>query len=173
MRIGGATRGKVAGKIASVIGAYLIAFANPARAVNDEADFLRRASIGHLTAILEGRLAVERAADPRVRALAQRFVDEDKSAGADLETASQGSGAAAVLALDPIHQIHVTALQEKYGTEFDEAYIADQIEVHCNALSLHADYMLLGGNAKLVALARKMVPISEQQCVDAKALSGR
>jgi hypothetical protein len=38
-------------------------------------------------------------------------------------------------------------------------------------LTLYADYMLLGDNAKLKALAIKMIPITEAQLKQTQALS--
>jgi predicted outer membrane protein len=66
----------------------------------------------------------------------------------------------------------VTALQSKSGVDFDKTYIADQGEIHSNTLTLYADYMLLGDNAKLKALAVKMIPITQAQLSKAQALSG-
>jgi len=70
------------------------------------------------------------------------------------------------------HQARVTTLQNKSGEDFDETYIADQGEIHSNTLTLYADYMLLGDNAKLKALAIKMIPVTEAQLKKAQALSG-
>jgi hypothetical protein len=53
----------------------------------------------------------------------------------------------------------------------DKAYVADQGEIHSNTLTLYADYMLLGDNAKLKALAIKMIPITEAQLKQTQALS--
>ena len=66
----------------------------------------------------------------------------------------------------------MTALQSKSGADFDKAYVADQSETHSNALTLYGDYMLLGDNEKLKALAIKMIPITETQLKDVRALSG-
>jgi predicted outer membrane protein len=63
-------------------------------------------------------------------------------------------------------------LQNLSGDDFDKAYIADQGENHSNALTLYADYMLLGDNPKLKALAIKMIPITQAQLRNAQALSG-
>ena len=74
--------------------------------------------------------------------------------------------------LDGGHQARVTTLQNKSGEDFDKTYIADQGEIHSNTLTLYADYMLLGDNAKLKALAIKMIPVTEAQLKKAQALSG-
>ena len=137
----------------------------------DEIDFVTRASIGNLFAIAESQLAISRTEDPKVKAFAERLVEEQGKAGTELELAAEGSGATVQAALDADHQTRVTALQTKSGSDFDKTFVADQREIHSNILTLYADYMLLGDNAKLKALAIKMIPITESQLKNAQALS--
>jgi putative membrane protein len=137
-----------------------------------EIDFVTRASVGHLFAIAESRLAVDRADDPKVKALAQQFVEDHRKAQAELGPAADGSGAALAIAVDADHQGRLTTLQGKSGAEFDKAYLVDQQEIHSNTLTLYADYMLLGDNARLKALAIKMIPITEAQLKKTVALAG-
>jgi putative membrane protein len=137
----------------------------------DEIDFVTRASIGNLFAIAESQLAIDRADDPKVKAFAQQLVEDHQKANAALETATDGSGAAVATRLDEDHQARVTTLQGKSGADFDKAYVADQGEIHSNALTLYADYMLLGSNAKLKALAIKMIPVTQTQLKNVLALS--
>jgi putative membrane protein len=136
-----------------------------------EIDFVTRASIGNLFAIAESELAISRTDDPEVKAFAEQLVEDHQKAEAALEPAADGSGAAVATALDGDHQARVTALQSKSGADFDKAYVADQGEIHSNTLTLYADYMLLGDNAKLKALAIKMIPITEAQLKKTQALS--
>lgn len=154
----------------AVIGFALIA--GPARAGKDEVDFVTRASTGHLFAIAESQLAVDRASNPKIRAFAQQLVEAHKEAESELESAATGSGATVATALDADHQAHLTELHGKSGADFDKAYIADQVEIHSNTLTLYADYMLLGDNAKLKQFAIKMIPMTEKQYKSANALSG-
>ena len=146
----------------------------PARAgdASAEIDFVTRASIANLVAIAESRLALSRATDPKVKAFASRLIRAHEIAESALQEAAEHSGAAPSTMPDPVHQARLTALQSKFGGEFDKAYVADQAQVHSNALTLYGDYMLLGDNAKLKALAIKMIPTTEAQFKTAQALSG-
>lgn len=137
-----------------------------------EIDFVTRASVGNLFAIAESELALSRADASKVRLFAQQLVDDHEKAKAALDSAADGSGARAPATLDGDHEARVTALQNLSGDDFDKAYIADQGENHSNALTLYADYMLLGDNPKLKALAIKMIPITQVQLRKAQALSG-
>ena len=148
--------------------------ANSARAEDAKAeiDFVTRASVGHLYAIEESQLAADHATDPNLKAFAGELIADHQKAQAELAPAAAGSGATPATALDADHQAHLTALRAKSGTDFDKAYVADQVEIHSNTLTLYADYMLLGDNAKLKALAIKMIPITEGQLKKAQALEG-
>nr|WP_321984676.1 DUF4142 domain-containing protein [uncultured Lichenicoccus sp.] len=143
-----------------------------ARDAKDEIDFVTRASSGNLAATSESRLALSRASSPEVKAFAARLVEAQEAAEAALQVAAQGSGAVALNRLDPDHQASMTALDGKHGKSFDDAYVADQVEVHSNALTLYADYMLLGDNRKLKALAIRMIPITQAQFRGALTLCG-
>jgi putative membrane protein len=156
-----------------VVGLVLAAAASAsAGRFNPEGDFVTRAAIGNLFATAESRLALDRAAGPTVKTFARRLVAEHGSAQAALAAAADGSGAAVPTTLDEPHQARLTALQGKSGADFDKAYVADQGEAHSNALTLYGDYMLLGDDAKLKALAIKMIPITAAELKDAQSLAG-
>jgi putative membrane protein len=137
-----------------------------------EIDFLTRASGADVMAIAESQLALARARDPQVKAFARRLLDAHQTSAAELKAAAIGSGASPATKLDHSQQALVAALGVKSGPAFDKAYVADQLAVHSNALTLYADYMLWGENAKLNALAVKMIPITEGQLKEAVGLEG-
>jgi putative membrane protein len=155
-----------------VIGVALLVTPACAGDAKAEIDFVTRASIGNLFAIAESQLAIARTNDPGVKAFAQQLIEDHERAKAALESAADGSGATVSAALDRDHQTRVATLQNKSGADFDRTYIADQGEIHSNTLTLYADYMLLGDNTKLKALAIKMIPVTQAQLKKAQALSG-
>jgi putative membrane protein len=106
-----------------------------------------------------------------VKALAHRLAEVHEGAETALPAAADGSAVTIATALDPNHQARVTALQRKSGAGFDKAYVADQVALHSNALTLYGDCMLLSGNKKLKTLALKMIPVTETQLDDIRALS--
>jgi putative membrane protein len=155
-----------------VIGFLLSAAPIWAAEFNAEADFVTRASNSNLFAIEESRLALGRTRAPQLKTFARRLFDEHGKAETELQAEAKGSGATVPARLDQDHQARLKALRGKSGAEFDKAYVADQGENHSNALTLYADYMLLGENEKLHALAIKMIPITEAQLKDAQTLAG-
>jgi putative membrane protein len=161
-------------RFSSIVATWLALLATSALAsdAKPEIDFVTRASIGNLFAIAESELAISRSEDPKVKAFAQQLVEDHQKAQAELQPAADGSGAALATALDRDHQARVSDLRGKSGADFAKAYFADQSEIHSNTLTLYADYMLLGDNAKLKALAIKMIPITEAQLKKANVLAG-
>jgi putative membrane protein len=139
---------------------------------NAEADFVTRAANSNLFAVTESRLALNRTRDPHLKILARRLLEEHGRAEADLQPAAKGSGATVPATLDQDHQARLTALRGKSGVDFDKAYLADQVENHLNALTLYGDYMMLGDNKKLNALAVDMIPITQAQLNEARTLAG-
>jgi putative membrane protein len=155
-----------------VLGLLLSVAPASAGGFNAEVDFVTRASTADLVAVAESRLALGRASNPKVKAFARRLVADHGNAEAALQAAASGSGARVATALAPDDQRRIGALQGKSGADFEKTFVADQLAVHSNALTLYADYMLLGDNAKLKALAIKMIPIAEAQLKDAQVLDG-
>lgn len=154
------------------IGLFLSGAAALAGEFNAEVDFVTRASTANLFAIAESRLALERTSEPKVKAFARQMIDAHRTAQAELRIATEKSGARVSTSLSLDDQTRLAALQRQSGTNFDKAYVADQGEIHSNALTLYADYMLLGDNEKLKALAIKMIPIDEAQLRTIQAISG-
>jgi putative membrane protein len=153
-----------------VIGFALLA--GPAWAVDDDVDFVTRASIGNRFAITESQLALDRSGNPKVKNLAQRLVEDHNKAERELEAAVDGSGARVSVTLDADRQMQAKALQDKSGADFDRAYLDDQSENHSNLLTLYADYMLLGDDPKLKPLAVRMIPVTERQLESTQAIAG-
>jgi putative membrane protein len=156
-----------------IIGLLLSVALAAAGGFSAEVNFVTRASTGNLFVVEESRLALDRTEDPQVKALAHQLIDEHGAAQAELEAAADGSDASVATTLDSIRQARLTALQSKSGADFDKTYIADQSETHSNALTLYGDYMLLGENKKLKALAIKLIPVTETQLKTVRALPGK
>ncbi len=156
----------------SFIGLALSANAGWAEGGKDEVDFVTRASIGNLIAIAESQLALERSTNSSIKVFAQHLVEDHEIAEPALQVAAAKSGVTVPTALNQDELARLANLKGKSGPEFDKAYVDDQVEIHANALTLYADYMLLGSNGSLKALATKMIPIAQKQFKDAQALSG-
>lgn len=100
------------------------------------------------------------------------MIQDHQTAEAALQASAAGSGATVPTKLDQTNQADVSALRGASGAKFDKTYVAAQVAIDSNALTLYADYMLLGDDAKLKALATKMILLVQAQLNQAVALSG-
>lgn len=158
--------------LASIIGFGLSLAPAMSATFNAEVDFVTRAATAEIVAIAESQLAIDRTHNPKIKTFAQRMIQDQRAAEAALQASAAGSGATVPTKLNPVNQADVTALRGASGAKFDKAYAAAQVAIYSNALTLYADYMLLGDDAKLKDLATKMIPIVQAQLNDAVALAG-
>lgn len=163
------------GRILAATIAMILLTAGAADAASTAADidFVTRASAADLTALEESRLALDRAADAGVADFARRIIAERGGDEAALQDAARNAGVAVPTVLDPDHQARLATLRNLSGATFDRAYLAEQAEIQSNALTLYGDYMLLGDDAALKALAIRMIPVTQAAFKTVQALSGR
>src|ERR1700743_2063284 len=100
-----------------VMGLMLLATPAWAADAKAEIDFVTRASVGHLFAITESRLALDKADGPKVEGFAQQLIEDHQRDKTALEAAADGSGATVATALDGDHLARVTALQGSSGAD--------------------------------------------------------
>lgn len=78
----------------------------------------------------EGALASTQAKDPRVKALAQQFVDEANTFAGKLTPLAAASGIRPPIELRNDLRVRLGHMQLQQGLDFDRIYLADQIASH-------------------------------------------
>lgn len=137
------------------------------------ATFVPKAQISDLYEIEAGRIAVQRAQKPEVKAFAQRMVDHHTMAASKFSAAMREAKVnAAVPSLDTEHLNKLEALRTASTTAFDRMYVAQQVEAHEAALRLHRAYAAGGDKAPLKAAAREATTMVEQHLQDIRGISG-
>lgn len=127
--------------------------------------FIEKAAIGGLYEVETSRIALEKSANPDVKAFAQQMIDDHTKANAGLKAAVAATTLTSPqipTALDKEHQDEVADLKSKTGTDFDEEYISDQEDAHEDAVALFKDYASDGDNAALKEFASKTLPTLEE-----------
>jgi putative membrane protein len=139
-----------------------LAAATAAPPISDE-DFARIASMANTNEIAEARLALQRTQSPRVRAFAQRMIDDHSTAQVQLQAANRGTGLmpAPVLAVSPADKAEYDALTNA-GSDFDARYMLAQVPDHQNAVAAFGWEAANGKDASLRAYAVKTLPIVQQ-----------
>ena len=124
-----------------------------------DAEFVAKASVGNTFEIEEAKLAVQRATDPRLKAYAQKMIDEHDAAMKKLTDAAGKAGSKSEMMLDKPHQAMLDNLKGFNGTDFDKIYMADQIASHAETVALLSDYQQNGQNSDLKGWAKQSLPV--------------
>ena len=151
----------------------LAALASPAFAQDAPSapDFAMKASVGNTFEVTESKLALKQSSSPKVKAFARKMISDHGMAEKKLAVAAKGSGTKVEMMLDDPHQAMVTALQSKTGSDFDKAYLADQIQAHQETAALLTAYKDGGTDAKLKGWATKTLPTVDMHLKLVEAMS--
>lgn len=137
--------------------------------VNDE-KFVKEAAMGGLAEVQLGKLAEEKASSPAVKQFAQRMVQDHTKANDQLKQVAGKEGVAVPSSLDSKHQKRVDKLSKLSGSEFDKAYIKDQLKDHKNDVSDFKDEANYGTKPGVKNFASETLPTLEQHLSMVKAL---
>jgi putative membrane protein len=104
----------------------------PKLASPDDVNFVKEASLGNMTEVALGRLAVEKSSDPQVKKFGQQMIEDHTKAQAALRSAATKEGLSSDLpgALDHEHEQVVEKFRNLSGPEFDRAYKEDMLKDH-------------------------------------------
>lgn len=122
-----AAPGKVAGKPAPV--------GEHTSLNKEDQEFLHHAAELNLGEIHAG-LAAEKAGDPQIKKLAQRFLQSHQTAQKQLEKLAASKGITLPTQLDKAQQEKLDMLSKKTGADFDKQYLQDQVSGHEKAITL-------------------------------------
>lgn len=135
-------------------------------------EFVNAAGQANLVEIRTAEMALERAADPDVKAFAQKLIDDHTAAGEALRAAAS----AAALApppetLDDFHMRRINDLNESDGDEdFDKDFMALQVDAHNDTIDLFRDYATDGDVTQLQSFASQTVATLETHKMTAETV---
>ncbi|PVM82961.1 DUF4142 domain-containing protein [Caulobacter endophyticus] len=132
-------------------------------AVNAEA-FARDAAIGGMYEIESSKLALEKAANPDVKASAKMIIADHEAADAKLKALVAAGKAPGPLptALDERRKGMLDNLRGASAKDFDDRYLDQQTMAHHEALLAFNGYAKTGDNADLKAFAAETAPKLEK-----------
>jgi putative membrane protein len=122
------------------------------------APFAREAAIGGMSEVELGRLAVERATDPSVKAFAQHMVDDHSKANVELQMIAAQAGITLPGQIDAAAKAAFTKLSALSGPTFDRAYIADMVKDHKTDIALFEKASRMSGDSALKKFAADKLP---------------
>ena len=136
----------------------------------DDADFAVKAADASLAEVDLGKLAVERAVDPRVKAFAQHMIDGHQKANEELMSIAIRLDITLPPVVSEDQANKQMQLRDETGADFDRAYMDRMVKDHNQAVSLFEDAASDARNPDLQAFATKTLPTLKKHHEEAKAL---
>lgn len=159
---------------AGIAGALSMAVCH-AYAAESAAGFVRKASVANEFEIESSKLALEKSQDKDIKSFAQRMIDDHKKAGDDMKEALSASklDLKPETQLDDKHQQIIKKLESLSTDDFNNAYVAAQVDAHDEAVSLFSDYAKNGGDEALKHFASETLPTLKSHQTHVKDLKAK
>ena len=137
----------------------------------DDNKFLKDAAIGAMVEVELGKIAVQKASSDAVKQFAQKMVDDHTKANEELRQIAITTNINVPDALDSKHQSRVDKLSKLSGTEFDRAYIKDQLKDHQQDVKEFQNEAENGNREAVKNFASKTLPMLQEHLNMAKDLN--
>jgi putative membrane protein len=148
--------------------------ASAVAAGNNATAFVPAAAIADMYEVEAGKIAAERAKDPKIKAFGQMMVQDHTATTAGLKDALAKSGLSITppTEMDDRRKGMVQNLRAAGDSDFDMAYLHQQLAAHLEALTLHKGYADHGDNDALKAAAAKTAPKVQMHLDHLKDIGG-
>jgi putative membrane protein len=133
--------------------------------------FVMDAARGNLAEVELGKLASEKASNPKVKEFAQRMVQDHTKAYDELKTLAQSKNITVPATMDAKHQATHDRLAKLSAEMFDRAYAREMVMGHRMMLAMVRKESQTGMDAEVKAWATKMLPSVQEHLMMAESLS--
>jgi putative membrane protein len=137
----------------------------------DDKKFVKDAALGGMAEVELGKLAAQKATDPKVKEFAQKMVDDHTKANDNLKQAAGKSNIQIPDALDSKHQSRIDKLSKLSGENFDKAYVKDQLKDHQTDVREFTDEAQNGSDPNVKSFASSTLPILQHHLEMVKDLN--
>jgi predicted outer membrane protein len=155
--------------IFAIAAAWALVAAGPAAAQNTQsspksgesradAKHLKDLAIANMAEVETGKLALEKAQDPKVKEFAQHMVDDHSKMLDEVKNLAQSKGVELPGAPDAKHDKVMKKLQSASGADFDRQYMRAMVKDHRDALKLTQRTAKGAKDPDLKAAAQKAAP---------------
>jgi putative membrane protein len=161
-----------AAALAACFGLAVAARADEKRIATDR-EFVTEAADGGMAEVKLGELAQTQAANPEVRKLGEKIVEDHTMANKQLMTLLRTKGMPMpTKELSKKSQETYDRLSRLKGPEFDRAYLKNMVEDHRQDITLFESVAKNGKDADLRAFAMKTLPTLREHYQKARELAG-
>jgi putative membrane protein len=121
------------------------------------------ATVANMFEMQASELAVKQAKDAITREFAKHMIADHSKAGEEIKSAAEADKVVLPTQLDDEHQAELDALAVAKGSDFDKAYLAQQLEAYETAVALFSVYCTSGEEGDMKKFAAKTLPALTQQ----------
>ena len=93
-------------------------------------DFAKKAAVGGMAEVELGKVASEKASNPRVKEFGEKMVADHTKANAALKAAASKEGITLPTSIDAHEQHEMNEIKNLSGADFDKKYMAEMVEDH-------------------------------------------
>ena len=130
--------------------------------------FVNKARSAGLAEVKAGEIAAQRAQDAKVKAFAQRMIDDHNKANREMEDLAKRKGWTLATTVDESCQKELDRIAAATAQEFDRTYMEMQLKAHEEAVKLFQRESENGQDLELKALAGKTLPTLQEHLQLAK-----
>lgn len=127
-----------------------------------DAGFMREAAQGNEAEVEMGRIAVQRAVNPDVRAFGQRMIDDHSKANGQLMQLASNKEISLPTEPNLAQRMTADSLQKKSGEDFDKTYMKTMVEDHEKDVKAYENEINTGKDPDVLAYARDTLPILKE-----------
>lgn len=138
-----------------------------------DAEFVRKAAQTNIAEVKLGKLAAERASNPKVKQFAQLMVEDHSKAQRELAQIAEQKQLTVSTELENKHQMVADKLGRLSGDEFDREYAKTMAKGHKEAVELYEAQSRHGKDAELRAFAAKTLPTVQKHLEMAQNLANQ
>lgn len=120
--------------------------------------FLLKAAKGNLAEVMTGQLALRKSKNPQVRQLAQHLISEHGAANVQLMPIITRKVLPMPRTPGVMHSATYDVLSNLKGTQFDQMFMAAQVEAHENSINMYQQELTIGRDADARAYAAAVLP---------------
>ena len=135
--------------------------------------FLVAAHDSNLNEILAGRLALKRATDKRVRALARMFIEHHTLLDRQVRQVARRLDVRLPNEPSAQTQLELALLAQFSGAQFNRAWLIQQLIAHARAIVLTEIELTLGRQRLVLGLAAAAAPVIQQHYQELRALAAK
>ena len=133
-------------------------------------NFMNDAAMGGMAEVELGKLAQEKASNPRVKAFGEMMVRDHSEANNDLKSIA-GKKSVTLPADMGKHQDHYNDLSKKTGKDFDKAYMKMMVDDHQDDIDAFEKIANNGTDPEVKTFASQKLPILRKHLDSAKAIN--